>query len=168
MIQPVDFRALNQPRPWLAAMVVATLTVGWIATAETDSTESIPWDQQAVTDLSKELAKGVTAIEDAFRHEPGNAMPTGDTRARREIKQDLRRLRREADSLAKQLESGEGREDTLNVFLKLQEITYYTANHGKRAALTQPTLDRVAEARDALTKLAPYYGETWKPVMNPH
>ena len=92
-------------------------------------------------------------------------MPTGDRRSRYAVKQDLRRLRRETRHLAKELESGLGLEETLNVFLRVQEIAHYAALNGKRAALTHTTLDQVAAAREHLTKLAPYYGETWTPLM---
>lgn len=134
--------------------------------ASGEEIESKAWDQQAVTAIAKDLAESLSEVEDAFRNEPGNMMPTGDQRSRHAAKQDLRRLRRETRHLARELESGMGREETLNIFLKVQELTHDAARNGKRAALTKPTLDHVEEGRTHLMKLAPYFGETWVPVMN--
>ena len=116
--------------------------------------------------IAAELAESLKDIEGALRNEPGNTMPTGDRRARYAVKQDMRRLRREAQQLANDLAAGEGKEETLNIFLKVEELAHHAAENGKRAALTSPTFDRVAQARVHLTKLAPYFGETWTPVMN--
>ena len=154
---------LNRRLGAMAIAMAAWVLAGTATAAETDAKN---WDQSIVTGIAKSLAESVVGVEDALRNDPGNMMPTGDRRARYAVKQDLRRLRREAKHLAKELESGLGMEETLNVFLKLQEIAHYAALNGRRAMLGQTTLDHVATAREHLTKLAPYYGETWTPLMN--
>ena len=157
-------QASNRSLPVIAVAVAIALP---LASASGEEIEKRPWDQAAVTGLAKALADSVSDVEDAFRREPGEMVPSGDRRSRYAAKQDLRRLRREARHLANSLEAGEGLEETLNVFLKVQEIARDAAENAKRAALTQPTLDRIANARAQMTEIAPYYGETWTPVMNP-
>lgn len=147
----------------VVAIAFAALAPTGVATAE--EIDSVPWDQQAVSEIAETLTESLKGIEAALRNEPGNMMPTGDRRSRYAVKQDVRRLRREGQHLANETASGQGMEETLNIFLKVQELAHAAAENGRRAALTKPTLDRVAEAREQLTKLAPYYGETWTPVM---
>ena len=125
----------------LAGVAVAMAILSWVGTAVGEEIESKAWDQQLVTGIAKDLAESLSEVEDAFRKELGNMMPTGDRRSRYAAKQDLRRLRREARHLARELESGMGLEETLNIFLKVQEFAHDAARNGKRAALTKPTLD---------------------------
>ena len=139
-------------------------TAGQLANVE--EIESKAWDGQVVTSMAKNLAESLSQVEDAFRKEPGNMMPTVDRRWRHATKQDLRRLRREARHLARELESGKGLEETRNIFLKVQEFAYDAARDGKQAALTKTTLDHIAKARTQLAALAPYFGETWVPAKN--
>ena len=145
---------------------VAFAVVGSAIPAIAGDIDSQPWDQQAVSGIAQELADSLQSIDDALRNEPGNTMPTGDRRSRYAVKQDLRRLRREARHFASETAAGHGMEETLNIFLKVQELAHQAAENGKRAALTKPTLDHIAQARVQMTKLAPYYGETWTPIMN--
>ena len=148
-----------------AVVAIAFAALAAVGTAVAKEVESVPWDQQAVSAMASELAESLKGIESALRNEPGKMMPTGDRRSRYAVEQDMRRLRREGTHLANQLAAGKGMEETLNIFLKIQELAYQAAENGKRAALTAPTLDRVAQARTHLTKIAPYYGEIWTPVM---
>lgn len=148
-----------------AALVAGLLAVpAWAEDAETgDATTA--WNQAAVTQIAESLATAIDDVSNAFRRELSDMQPSGDRRSRYEVKDRLRRLRREADHLAKALKGGESHDETIDAFLGLEEMAHKTALAAKRARITQPTLDHIANARKYLTELAPYYGETWTPVL---
>jgi hypothetical protein len=159
---------MHRTRTLATATLVLIAALGWIApslaTSETSPTQS--WDQPKVTEIAKALATAANDLQLAFRREPADMMPSGDRRSRYAAKQDLRRLRSETRHLASQLEAGEGHDETIDIFLNIQSIAHSAAENGRRSRLTKPTFDRITVAREQLTQLAPYYGETWKPLMN--
>jgi ferric-dicitrate binding protein FerR (iron transport regulator) len=124
------------------------------------------WDQAQVAELGAGLATAVDAIQRSYRGELASGMPSGDRRSRYDTTQNLRRLSSEARQLSRQLAGGAGHDETIGIFLQLQELAHETADSAKRTMITEPTLDRIADARAILTQLAPYYGETWTPAVN--
>lgn len=157
-------RTRNQAAATLAAVALLCGSAPGLLAADAEAPQ--PWNQSKVTEIAKGLAKSADDLALAFRREPADMIPSADQRARYAVKQDLRRLKRETRQLAKELEAGHGHDETLDIFLNIKSITRAAASNGKSARLTQPTLDKIAVARQQLTELAPYYGETWKPLMN--
>ena len=93
----VRFLVIGSGFAWLVALWPSIV-------ASEDAAQA--WDQEKVTAIAMGFAESVKGIEDAFRRELADLMPTGDRRSRYQTKQNLRRLRAETGQLARELEKG--------------------------------------------------------------
>jgi hypothetical protein len=70
----------------------------------------------------------------------------------------LRLIESEARQLATSREQGAGRDETLPIVERIEELRVAAAEQARRIFLTQDVLNKIEAARDALAGLRPYYG----------
>lgn len=130
---------------------VMALLVGAHASAQTEA-----WNQEKVTALAKELESSVSGLRDAVRRSPLRENPQQKTRIFR-IADQLRLIESESASLHARLARGEGMDETLPSFQRIQRLrrsAQSLANRTDVSAQTQPKLDR---ANQVLGQMAPFY-----------
>ena len=138
-------------RPALALLACLGMLVALPALAEPNE-----WDQAAVTELAKQLAEAAGDLRQSVRRAaPSNA--GSQRRVRFQVLDDLRVAENAVNSLARRLESGEGREETYPTFRRIRTLRNDIAMQARRAFITEPTLSKLETARGLLAQLEPYY-----------
>jgi hypothetical protein len=115
------------------------------------------WDQAEVTALADQLFEAVKDLRESVRTANAPSIASGQARATHRLRDELRLIRNEARHLARRLREGAGRDETLPVFRRIEELRRKAAEDARRIMLVQPILDRIDAARSVLEKLAPYY-----------
>jgi len=118
------------------------------------------WDQAAVTALAEELHEAVKGLREAVRRSNDPSIASGQASSNYRLLDDLRLIRNETRHLADELKAGAGRDATLPVVERIEEIRRDAANEARRIMLQKPTPERIAAARGVLEKIKPYYGLT--------
>ena len=85
-------------------------------------------------------------------------VPGGGSRPRHELVDRLRLMESESKHLARVLEDGRGRDETLPVFERINEIRRHAVQQAQRMFLQQPVIDQIESARGPLEELAGLYG----------
>jgi len=138
-------------RPALALVASLGMLVALPAAAEPKE-----WDQAAVTELAKQLAEAAGDLRQSVRRTP--PPPAGSQRrVRFQALDDLRVAENAINSLARRLESGDGREETYPTFKRIRTLRNDIAEQARRADVREPTLSKLETARGLLEQLAPYY-----------
>ena len=78
-------------------------------------------------------------------------------RVRFQALDDLRVAESSINSLARRLESGEGRAETYPTFRRIRTLRNDIAMQARRAHIMEPTLSKLEAAQGLLEQLAPYY-----------
>jgi hypothetical protein len=129
------------------------------------SAEEIEWDQEKVTTLASDLAGAVKDLRKSFRDDRAPSIASGQARSRYRLLDLLRLIESESKVLARQLAAGKGRDETLPVFERINEMRRKAAEDARRMFLPQGTVDKIEAAREVLTQLSPYYGQEFQPAM---
>jgi len=135
---------------WLACLV-------GIALPGASSAELANWNQERVTAIAKEAAEKTRGLYDVFYKQPPANIGSAQARSYYELKQSVRRIRREAGHLATELESGNGREETQSIYDNLAQMVERATEEARRTFTSDDLLAAAVSAGDALRRLAPYY-----------
>ncbi len=128
--------------------------------------QTAKWDQDRVTALGEELRKAVSGVRSGFRNQPPPSVG-GKARSFYAIQDKLRVIESESRAFASALEKGQGHDQTVHMYERIQMLRRDAAEIARRLMLTEPVLDKIAAARDVLIRLAPYYDSTWKETDQP-
>jgi len=141
-------------RPVLA--LLTSLCVLCTLVALPAAAEPKEWDQAAVTEIAKQLAEAAGDLRVSVRRTPP-AVAGSQRRVRFQALDDLRVAESSINSLARRLESGEGREETYPTFRRIRTLRNDIAMQARRAHLMEPTLSKLETARVLVEQLASYY-----------
>ena len=135
---------------WLACLFgIAIPTVG--------TAELANWNQERVTAIAKEAAEKTSHLYDVFYKQPPATLGSAQSRSYYELKQLVRRIRRESGHLASELESGKSREETQAVYDNLALTVNRATEEARRTFTSDDLLAASTSAGDAIRRLGPYY-----------
>jgi hypothetical protein len=141
--------------PRLLATALGAVLV--LALASPSHAELAAWDQAKVTALAKQLEENAGALYDTFYKQPPPSVGSGQSQDYRRLKQEVRRVKAEAKELARSLERGDGRDDTLPIYEQLMLEVRDARQMAARVFTTQDVQQRAAAVRQGLNEIAPYY-----------
>ena len=121
------------------------------------ATEREKWDQAALTELSGELVEAVKDLRKSARSQPPATIASGQSRARYRLIDLLRLIEQECRALRGALAAGEGHDQTISIFERLEEMRVKAAAEARRMFLPVQTMDKIKAARGVLEKIRPYY-----------
>jgi hypothetical protein len=117
------------------------------------------WNQERAASQAADLEAALSGLRTALRNEPSaSIVPGGGSRQRHRIRDRLRLMENESKYLASQLKDGIGRDETLPVFERIDEIRRDVVQDARRIFLQKPVLDKIDAARGPLEELAGLYG----------
>jgi hypothetical protein len=140
---------------WVLA--VAALALGCAGTSPQNREPTTSWDQQAVTDLAAQLQTSTEALYNQVREAPATITP-GMENAPEGMGGSARVMHEEAGALHAKLAAGKGREDTLNAYRRIKELS---RDVGESSRLTDVAAEVGAAQggmRSILSQLDAYYG----------
>lgn len=135
---------------WLACLAGLVL-------ASASSAELANWNQDRVTAIARETAEKTSNLYDVFYKQPPATLGSAQSRSYYQLKQSVRRIRREAGHLASELESGLGREETQAIYRNLAQMVDRATEEARRTFTSDSLLAASTSAGDAIRRLAPYY-----------
>ena len=143
------------------ALCLATLAGLGLALAPTAShAELAKWDQERVTGIAEKLADAANEVyRSIVRKRTGSQLGSGQASSYMRLKDKARLARNETRHLARRLQDGNARDDTLPVYRRLMTLVRDIREDARRMFLEAPTLDKIATAGDLLRQIAPYYDE---------
>lgn len=116
------------------------------------------WDQGRATAIAQQLAAACDDFEQAVRKQPGiDELGEGSAGAGFSLTERARTLREQSRALAGHLEKGKGRDQTVNEWRGLREVSDDVEESAQRAQLLDPTMAAWAKVADLMRQLAPYY-----------
>jgi hypothetical protein len=140
----------------LAISLVALISLVGIARAEETQ---LTWEQEKVAKVAAEFVAAVDQLHNEARVESyaEDSLQSADMWL---VVEDLKSLKRYSGQLARRLEAGEGREDTLRLFERLQMLVRSTRQHKQSAPILEgeAAQAQIAKARAILNQLNGYYG----------
>jgi hypothetical protein len=146
--------------PFAVALLLAAPTL-----AGEPAKQREPWDQAKLTQLSGELAESVSGLRASARRNPPPNVASGQSRSWYRVLDLLRVIEQETGALQKALEAGEGHDETLPIFERIEELRVRAAQEGRRLFLPEGTMTKIRNARGVLEKIRPYYDA--KPPTDP-
>ena len=123
----------------------------------TQAAEREKWDQAALTTLSGELVKSVKDLRNSARRQPPGSIADGQSRARHRLIDLLRVIEQESRALSDALAAGEGHDQTISIFERIQQMRVKAAEEARRMFLPVQTMDKIKAARGVLQKIRLYY-----------
>ena len=121
------------------------------------ATELEKWDQAALTELSGELVESVKDLRESARRQPPPTIASGQSRARFRLIDLLRVIEQECKALRDALAAGEGHDQTISIFERIEEMRVRAAQDARRMFLPVQTMDKIKAARGVLEKIRPFY-----------
>ncbi len=121
------------------------------------ATELEKWDQAALTELSGELVESVKDLRESARRQPPPTIASGQSRARFRLIDLLRVIEQECKALRDALAAGEGHDQTISIFERIEEVRVRAAQDARRMFLPVQTMDQIKAARGVLEKIRPFY-----------
>ena len=126
--------------------------------SEEDTAKLAKWDQERVTKIAAELAPAMAEVFTSINKlQTGSQIGSGQANAFLRLKDRVRVARNEARHLAKQLEDGKNRMETVHTYSRLMTTIRDAREEGRRGFIEAPTLDKIATAADLVRRLSPYY-----------
>ena len=128
----------------------------------------IPWDQAKVTELARELHASVVALRRAALADPmlRSMQRAGGGNAAGLYLDGLRDLERATGQVARQLEAGQGFEQTLEGARRVGMLLRDVQVQSRRLDISEAQWQVIDPAIDILHRLSPYYSSEW-PLMSP-
>jgi hypothetical protein len=149
------------------ARLLGALAIAGLLIAPSARGELAAWDQAQVTALAKELATATDSLQDTFLKQPPPDVGSLKTHSYYRLKQLVRMLRGEASMLAKSVESGDGREQTVWIYETLMSFARGARDEAGRVFVTNDVGERAAAVRGVLNQLGPYYDPDFQ-TLPPH
>jgi hypothetical protein len=138
-----------------------------ILSAPNARAELAAWDQAQVTALAKEMVQATHALQETFRKQQAPSVGSMQSQAYYRLKQWVRMLEVEARELARSLDHGEGREQTLAIYQNLIQLARSARDDARKDFIAHDVGDRAAAVRRVLNQLGPYFDPDF-PTLAPH
>lgn len=142
--------------PILVSALGLALAAG-CATGSSGPTAATPWNQAAVTGLARQLSTAADAWQLALRQQDPAQLGSGTSQEGLRLIQKAQVVSEHARALAGHLDAGEGREQTLDTFRSLKEITDDAQQDQARTITDKPTLAAWSKFTGLLRQVQPYY-----------
>ena len=140
-------------------LVSAAALLGLALLPRVAAAELPKWDQARVTAIAVELAAAVDKATVEVAKEKGSRVDVAKERAYYEFREDLRLAKNTAKHLSKELQAGDGREETYPTFKRLKSLRNDAAENARRADMPDSTVAAITAAGALLNRLRPYYEE---------
>ena len=121
------------------------------------SAQLADWDQERVTKLAVELRAKTVTLYDVFYKQPPATIGTVQARSYYKVKELVRRIKREANHLADELEKGAGRVETKEIYDGLMEEVRDAQEEARRTFTSEDLLEAATSAGSTLRLISPYY-----------
>lgn len=147
----------------LRALALAVLFLAPSARGELQA-----WDQTRVTRIAKDLANATGALNQTFLEQSPPTPESMRSRSYYGLKHLVWILDVQADLLAKALEDGDGREQTLWIYTILVSDAQSARFEARGVFVAEDVGERAAAVRRVLNQLGPYYDpdfQTWAPDL---
>jgi hypothetical protein len=129
--------------------------------------ELLPWDQAKVTELGRELATTMSAARQTALKEPTLKNATVGRLAAERFLSTMKHLETATRQLAKQLEAGQGREETEGKGRQIGSLLRDAQEDGRQLMITQTLLDKIEPVVDVINRMSPYYSDKSPLMPNP-
>ncbi|MAE95462.1 MAG: hypothetical protein CL910_12445 [Deltaproteobacteria bacterium] len=143
-------------RRFALAAIAALLVPCFLLSASAQDEPPARWDQARGTQYGKELAVACSELKASLSALPAQVEP-GAQRAFYQARDDVRLLDHAAKSLATALEAGEGKEEALPRFKRIQMLRRDAEENGRKALIPDDVFAKITPVGVALIKLAPYF-----------
>ncbi len=138
-------------------LVAAALTVALVSIAAPARAELATWDQDRVTKYAAEL---VTAADDLERSlKQIGIQNLANANAMYQVQDTVKMLHTASRGLAKSLENGKGRDETMPRFKRVETLRRDAEIEGRSADIPEQVFEKVFAVGGALQRLRPYYVE---------
>jgi len=135
--------------------------------ASSVAAEDDPWDSKRAAAVTRKLAHQISEIRGDLEKTPPGA--PGTTRKKRlELEAGLRLARNSTGHLAKQLEAGKGREETLPIAHQIQNIIRETRKDSRQAVASESIWRKIDTVNDTTRELAGIYSRGLEAVGAGH
>jgi hypothetical protein len=122
------------------------------------SAHAADWDQAKVTEIAEQLADAVNQVHrSVVRTSTGSQVGSGQASSALRLKDRVRIARNESRHLAKVLQDGKGKDETVNVWKRLMSTVRDAREIGRTMFLEAPTQQKIARANEILDQLTPFY-----------
>jgi hypothetical protein len=115
------------------------------------------WDQQAVTQIVRELDGAVNGLFDEFKKQPPANIASMQAEARARLEDDLRRLEHETHGLRERIEAGAGLDATRSMYERIGSVAKDAREEARKQMQADPVQKRVDQAEALWARLTPYY-----------
>ena len=141
------------PRLSFLPALVAVVLFG----APAQATEREKWDPAALTELSSQLADSVKDLRASARRQPPTTIASGHSQSRYRLIDTLRLIELECKALRDAIAAGEGHDQTISIFERIEQMRVKAAEEARRMFLPVQTADKMKAARGVIEKIRPYY-----------
>jgi len=138
-------------------LFVAALAVGLVSVADPARAELAAWDQDRVAKYAKELVEATNELERSL--EKIGIQNFANQNAMYQVKDTVSMLHTASRGLARALEGGKGREETMPRYRRVDSLRKDAAEDGRRADIPEQVFEKVFAVGGALQRLRPYYEE---------
>ena len=142
----------------ISAMCAAAVVMAAIPTQS--GAELKAWDQEEVALLSKQLNEAVSSLRRATSNDPTlrDGAPL-NRRSAQDFRDSLKALESACRQLARKLEQGADRAETVSVAKRIGMLIRRTQTTGRKVMIKQSQWAAVDPAIDLINRLSPYYSE---------
>lgn len=138
------------------ATCVTALALPADAAAEDPAGEPVKWDQARVTQYSVQLNEAIEEAVHQLRKSPIQTLPA-QRQAWYDMREDLRLLENTSDHLQKQLQAGDGADETRATFDRIESLRHQAEEHGRKLATEEPVMEGLVNAGAIHNQMRPYY-----------
>ncbi len=135
-------------------LVSVAVLCGSVATIAQEE-PAAKWDQERVAGYAQELADACSELNVALSAVPLTD-PSGQ-RAFHQARDDVRMMDHSAKGLASALAAGEGRDEVLPRFKRIESLRRNAEENGRKALIPDPVFQKITPVGTAVIKLAPYF-----------
>jgi hypothetical protein len=143
------------------------VVLGLLAAASAARPELAAWDHARVRALAEDLVQATDALHKTFRKKEPPPVASLQSHAYYRIRHWVRVLHVESHELARSLERGEEREQTLPIYENLMQLARSARDDAARVLVAHDVSERAAAVRRVLNQLGPYYDPDFPPLA-PH
>ncbi len=122
------------------------------------SAHAADWDQAKVTEIAEQLSDADNDVHrSVVRTATGSQVGSGQSASYLRLKDRVRVARNESRHLAKALQDGKGKDETVHVWKRLMSVVRDARNIGRSMFLEAPTQVKIVRASEIIDQLTPFY-----------
>ena len=119
--------------------------------------QTATWNQERVTAVAEQMAGAVNDLRSALRRQPDPGLSTMQSRARHQLRDELRLIENETKHLARRLKDGAGLDETLPVYQRLGQLIRRARENANKQYIQESVRKRIEAARGFWEQLTSYY-----------